>query len=1067
MENSSPSNYLNDPVQSNSVSSAQLISDYEAQIQILKDQLSQLKKLAAQNNLPAHSVQTLIPDLIQQAIIVTDINGTVIYWNHHATAVYGWLREEVLGKNVMDFIATDLSYTEGIAIMEELKSGRSWSGEYMVKHKDQHTFKVYVHDSPLYDEAGNVTGIIGVSRDLREEIKTREFIRFQTNLLDNVEQAIVATDPEGRVFYWNRYAEELYGWKKEEILGKAVQLLATDNPEWLNKSKELMDNFRQGKSWAGDFLVQHKNGKQFYVYSVNSPIKNPAGQVTGIIAVSNDITKHIELEKENEFERSNAQALINSTSDLIWSIDLKYEMITCNRAFYQMVKTYHVKDLRKGDNLLNADYFPADYLAFWKQKYDQALAGEQVLFTIELPPLDGAPKGWVEVTINPIRDSQNLIRGAACYSRDITKAKLYEQAITDTNQKLKTAQQIAKLGYWERDLKTNEFHWSDEVSVILNLPAFKKKTTLEDFMQIVHPDDVQTLKNNYINFQTKPSTTLEYRIVLPNGMVKYLLIKGNFINDVNGIPIKVEGTLQDVTETKLAELAVKESEQRFRIMFEKAPLGIALIDSYTGHIYNVNEKFAAIAGRTIEELKTINWMSITHPEDIQEDLYNMQLLNEKKIPGFSMQKRYIKPDGSYVWIQMSIVPMEHKEGENPRHLCMIEDITQLKENIRAIELSNERFNLVAKATNDAIWDWDLVTNKVIRLGTGLEKYFGYNSETASVDNDFWLRCVHPDDLPLVLASRQQVLDDPSKTNWSDEYWFLKANGQYAYVYDKGYIIRNHEGKAIRMIGATQDITEQKRADLMLKELNSKLEKRAFELEQSNAELERFAYVASHDLQEPLRMVSSFLQLFEKKYKNQIDETADKYIHFAVDGAERMKRLIQDLLKYSRAGRSQDELGSTDMNQVAAEVVTTFEPEIRERNATIKTGHLPVLPRTRKVQMVQLLQNIISNALKYNNSKNPLIQIDATETEDHWQITIKDNGIGFDEKYADKVFMIFQRLHHKEEFSGTGIGLAICKKIMELHGGQIRVESEPGKGSIFYLTFFKTKGSTTYEFTQTD
>jgi PAS domain S-box-containing protein len=940
MENSSPSNYLNDPVKNNSDSSSQLISDYEEQIQILKDQLSQLKKLAGQNSMPAHSFKTLIPDLIQQAIIVTDINGTVTYWNNHATTVYGWLREEVLGKNIMDFIATDLSYTEGMAIMEELKYGRSWSGEYMVKHKDEHTFKVYVHDSPLYDEAGNVTGIIGVSRDLREEIKTREFIRFQTNLLDNVEQAVIATDMEGKVFYWNHYAEKLYGWTKEEMMGKPVGVIQTNDPVYIQQGEQLMAAFKKGQSWSGEFLLQNKKGEQFYTYCVNSPIKNNEGELIGIIAVSNNITQQILAQKEKEFERLNQQALIDSTVDLIWSVNSKYELITGNNSFIQRLKEYTGTEIKPGELLFNKEIFPPDYLDFWKEKYDHGLTGERFTFEIQSPPIGNVPPRWSEVTVNPIFNTLNEVIGVACYGRDITDAKIAAQAM-------------------------------------------------------------------------------------------------------------------------------QKSEERFRVMFEKAPLGIALIDSYTGHIYDVNQKFAAIAGRTIEELRTVDWMTITHPEDVQEDLDNMQLLNEKKIPGFSMQKRYIKPDGSYVWIQMSIVPMEHKEGENPRHLCMIEDITQLKENISAIELSNERFNLVAKATNDAIWDWDLVTNKVIRLGTGLEKYFGYNSETASVDNDFWLRCVHPDDLPLVLASRQQVLDDPSKTNWSDEYWFLKANGQYAYVYDKGYIIRNHEGKAIRMIGATQDITEQKRADLMLKELNSKLEKRAFELEQSNAELERFAYVASHDLQEPLRMVSSFLQLFEKKYKNQIDETADKYIHFAVDGAERMKRLIQDLLKYSRAGRSQDELGSTDMNQVAAEVVTTFEPEIRERNATIKTGHLPVLPRTRKVQMVQLLQNIISNALKYNNSKNPLIQIDATETEDHWQITIKDNGIGFDEKYADKVFMIFQRLHHKEEFSGTGIGLAICKKIMELHGGQIRVESEPGKGSIFYLTFFKTKGSTTYEFTQTD
>lgn len=916
------------------------IKYYEQQLLLLQEENSAVKSTPINSFIHSGYIQSLIPGLIQQAIIVTDIEGHVIYWNDHASDMYGWSKEEVMGRNVMEFMASDLTYTEGMAIMEQLRNGKAWSGEYTVKHKEGHSFKVFVHDSPMFNEQGLVNGIIGVSRDLSEEIKTKEFIRLQTNLLDNVEQAVIVTDLEGNVFYWNHYAEKLYGWTKSEMMGKPVSVITTDDPAYLEHGAQLMSEFKKGNSWAGEFLLQNKKGEQFYVYSINSPIKNSEGELIGIIAVSNDITKQILARKEKEYERLNQQALINSTTDLIWSVTTNYELITGNNAFIQRLKEYTGTELRPGEQLLKKDIFPVDYLDFWKEKYDSGLKGERCSFEVHVPPMGNIPDRWSDVTINPIFNTLNEVIGVACYARDNTDAKIAAQAM-------------------------------------------------------------------------------------------------------------------------------QQSEERFRIMFEKAPMGIALIDSYTGHIYNVNNKFASIAGRSIEELKTIDWMSITHPEDVQEDLDNMKLLNEKKISGFTMQKRYIKPDGAHVWIQMSIVPIEHNEPGNPRHLCMIEDITQLKQSINEIQSSNERFNLVAKATNDAIWDWDLESNKVIRLGTGLEKYFGYNSETASVDNDFWLRYVHPDDLPSVLASRQQVLDDPSKTNWSDEYWFLKANGQYAYVYDKGYIIRNHEGKAIRMIGATQDITEQKKADLLLKDLNLKLEKRALELEKSNAELERFAYVASHDLQEPLRMISSFLQLFEKKYKGHIDETADKYIHFAVDGAERMKRLIHDLLEYSRAGRSQEELGDTDMNKVTAEVVYTYEPEIQKRNAIVKIGALPVLSATRRVQMIQLLQNLIGNALKYNNSIQPIIQIESTETETNWQIAIKDNGLGFEPKYAEKIFLIFQRLHNKEEYSGTGIGLAICKKIMELHGGTISVASEPGAGSTFYLTFPKPKHNSTYAFNQTN
>ena len=292
------------------------------------------------------------------------------------------------------------------------------------------------------------------------------------------------------------------------------------------------------------------------------------------------------------------------------------------------------------------------------------------------------------------------------------------------------------------------------------------------------------------------------------------------------------------------------------------------------------------------------------------------------------------------------------------------------------------------------------------------------------------------------------------SNWTAEYRYIKSDGTYAYVSDRGIVIRNKNDKAIRMVGAMQDITDTKEAELMLKELNDQLEKRAIELEVSNTELERFAYVASHDLQEPLRMVSSFLQLLERKYKEQLDETAEQYIHFAIDGAKRMKTLINDLLEYSRLGTNKDIAGKTDMNEVMEEVLITFSEQIKELDATIRTGNLPVLNNVREVQMVQLLQNLIGNALKYHSDKKPAINISAVEDEHKWTFSVKDNGIGFDKKFAQKVFVIFQRLHHSNEYAGTGIGLSICKKIMDIHGGRIWVETAEGEGSIFYFSIPK-------------
>lgn len=251
---------------------------------------------------------------------------------------------------------------------------------------------------------------------------------------------------------------------------------------------------------------------------------------------------------------------------------------------------------------------------------------------------------------------------------------------------------------------------------------------------------------------------------------------------------------------------------------------------------------------------------------------------------------------------------------------------------------------------------------------------------------------------------------------------------------------------------SMDITERKKSELLLIQLNTELEKKAAELQNTNTELERFVYVASHDLQEPLRMVGSFLHLLEEELKESLNEIQKQYIYFATDGAERMKRLIQDLLKYSRVNSGNEGFENVDCNKLLSEVVTIFNIRIQKTKARIHIKPLPVISAVPS-QMQQVFQNLVSNALKYNNSI-PEIEVGCNNKNSQWEFYVKDNGIGIDPKYYDKIFIIFQRLHNKSEYSGTGIGLAICKKIINNHGGGIWVQSEPGKGSTFFFTIPK-------------
>ena len=267
-------------------------------------------------------------------------------------------------------------------------------------------------------------------------------------------------------------------------------------------------------------------------------------------------------------------------------------------------------------------------------------------------------------------------------------------------------------------------------------------------------------------------------------------------------------------------------------------------------------------------------------------------------------------------------------------------------------------------------------------------------------------------------------------------------------------------REVAEVGAEIDAMRERIVDELatVQAAHVQLEEQATELRRSNAELEQFAYVASHDLQEPLRKIASFCQALQTRYRGQLDDRADQYLDFAVDGAKRMQILINDLLAFSRVGRSGREHELVDLGDVLITVQSALADTLQSTGARVEVGELPTV-RGERVQLTSLFQNLISNALKFHSAEQPIVRIAATREAEQWQLSFTDNGIGIEEEYAERIFLIFQRLHSREAYEGSGIGLALCRKIVEYHGGRIWLDTDYRGGACFRLTLPIAKETT--------
>ncbi|MFZ0284099.1 MAG: ATP-binding protein, partial [Terriglobales bacterium] len=388
------------------------------------------------------------------------------------------------------------------------------------------------------------------------------------------------------------------------------------------------------------------------------------------------------------------------------------------------------------------------------------------------------------------------------------------------------------------------------------------------------------------------------------------------------------------------------------------------------------------------------------------------------------------------------------------------DITQRKRVEDALQQSNARRKFALETAKLGDWELDLTTQQATRSLLH-DQIFGYPSLLPEWSAEVFLRHIHPDDRERIRENFQVSTSQGKRLEF--ECRIVCANGEVRWIWACGDHCPSLGGDSRSMFGIVGDITARKQAEEQVEGQTEELSRQADELARSrkvletnieelarsNHDLEQFAYVASHDLQEPLRMVAAYTQLLGERYANKLDENADKYIHYAMEGAQRMQTLVQDLLTFSRVGRDRQR-APVACEEVVREALKNLQAALQESGAEVQHDGLPGVNGDR-TQLLQLFQNLIGNAIKFRGDRAPLIAVGAEKIGNELVFCVSDNGIGIAAEHMDTIFVIFQRLHTRAEYPGNGVGLAICKKIVEQHGGRIWVESKAGEGTSFKFT----------------
>jgi PAS domain S-box-containing protein len=903
----------------------------------------------------------------------------------------------------------------------------------------------------------------------------------------------IAWGPTGALLY-NDACKPLMAGSSTDAMGQPVHTIFAEQWPVLAPAFEQVRQGTPATLPGVNFNLNRRGYTETAAFTFSCiPLTSETGEHNGILVTATENESSPEADQKKKSTEDYFRRLADTVPVMLWITRADGHCTYVNQKWYDF--TGQAPEATVGKHWISAVH-PDDI--------DQMRTGfleantRHVPFNLEyrIKGADGIYR-WILDSGSPVFDANGVFEGFIGTVIDIDQRKQAENAVQQREGQFRQLADSMPQIVWTATADGYVDYYNKQWYLLI---GEENQFGNDSFLPHVHPEDRERCLSSWQQVvQSGEPYEIEFRFKVkpPVDAYSWFLVRARPIKNENGHIIKWYGTCTDIDEVKRIEHTLRESEERFRVVVNSAPVMVWMSDAQKRFTF-FNKRWLEFTGRSMEHELWDGWKEGIYPRDLDGALAGYHEAFEAR-NDFEVEFRMKRNDGQYRWVVCHGIPRFSYDGAFLGYIGSAIDIHERK-TIR-LELENR----VAERTQE-ISRKNQALEETTRELKEINHQLQLRHEELRQSEERYLRMTNEvEDYAIILLSREGLIENWNKGaekikgytadeiigkhfrifyNQADqqhqlperliaeavahgkstyEGWRIRKDGSPLWAYTVITALHNDRNDIIGFSKVTRDLTQRKLADDRLKMYAEQLEQKNRELERSNSELSSFSYVASHDLQEPLRKIQAFGNLIQQRDVANLSDTSKDYFERMVKAAVRMQNLIDSLLEFSRTTTVRQNFENTDLNALLDEVKKELGHRIEEKNALIESSHLPTLTVI-PFQFKQLLSNLISNSLKYaREGITPVVEIkaryvkakelnekNALPGKDYFQFSVADNGIGFEQEYAEKVFELFHRLHGRHEYTGSGIGLAICKKIVENHHGFMRAESEPGMGATFYF-----------------